>query len=86
MLAKDSFSVKPYGKAGAGPLFLMEKMASGFNAESKDWRYTLVLPNGKVLSTTGGKNSGKVGFCIECHAVVEDQDSRFFLDEDYRRK
>ena len=85
VLAKDSFSVKPNGKVGAGPLFLMEKMAAGFNAESHDWRYTLILPNGKILGTTGGKNSAKVGFCIECHAVAEEQDSRFFLDEDYRK-
>ena len=56
-----------------------------FNAKLHDWRYTLILPNGKILGTTGGKNSAKVGFCIECHAVAEEQDSRFFLDEDYRK-
>ena len=85
VLAKDSFSVKPNGKVGAGPLFLMENMAAASNAELHDWRYTLILPNGKILGTTGGKNSAKVGFCIECHAVAEEQDSRFFLDEDYRK-
>ncbi|MDA0229204.1 MAG: cytochrome P460 family protein [Proteobacteria bacterium] len=86
VLAKDSFSVKPNGKVGAGPMFLMEKMAAGFNAESGDWRYTLILPNGKILGTTGGKGSAKVGFCIECHAVQEEEDSRFFLDEEYRKQ
>ena len=85
VLAKDSFKVKPNGKVSAGPLFLMEKMATGFNAESMDWRYTLIMPNGKVLGTTGGKNSAKMGFCAECHAVMDDQDSRFYLDEAYRR-
>ncbi len=86
VLAKDSFSVKPNGKVGAGPMFLMEKMAAGFSSDSQDWRYTLIMPNGQVFGTTGGKNSDKVGFCAECHAVVEDQDSRFYLDEEYRRK
>ncbi len=86
VLAKDSFKVKPNGKVSAGPLFLMEKMAAGFNAESMDWRYTLIMPNGKILGTTGGKNAAKMGFCAECHAVMEDQDSRFYLDEEYRRK
>ena len=86
VLAKDSFKVKPNGKVSAGPLFLMEKMAAGFNAESMDWRYTLILPNGRILGTTGGKDSAKMGFCAECHAVMEDQDSRFYLDEDYRRQ
>jgi hypothetical protein len=86
VLAKDSFSVKPNGKVGAGPMFLMEKMAAGFDGDSQDWRYTLIMPNGQVFGTTGGKNSDKVGFCAECHVAVEDQDSRFFLDEEYRRK
>ncbi len=86
VIAKDSFSVKPNGTVSPGPLFLMEKMASGFNGASQDWRYTLILPNGKVLGTTGGKNSGKIGFCAECHMVAEDQDSRFYLDEEYRVK
>ena len=86
MLAKDSFSVKSKGKVGAGTIFLMEKMAAEFNAESQNWRYTLILPNGKILGTTGGKNSAKVGFCVECHLVEEEHDSRFYLDEEYRRK
>lgn len=86
VLAKDSFQVKPNGKVAPGPLFLMEKMAAGFNAESQDWRYTMIMPNGQVFGTTGGKNSAKMGFCVECHMVVEEQDSRFFLDDDYRRK
>ncbi len=83
VLAKDSFGIKN-GKVSPGPLFLMEKMAAGFNAESQDWRYTLILPNGKVLGATGGEGSSKVGFCIDCHIAVEEQDSRFYLDEAYR--
>jgi hypothetical protein len=85
VLAKDSFAVKG-GRVGPGPLFLMEKMATGFNADTQDWRYTLILPNGKVLGSTGGDGSKKVGFCAECHLAVEEQDSRFYLDEEYRAK
>ena len=81
--AKDSFTVRG-GRVGAGPLFLMEKMAAGFNADTQDWRYTLFMPSGKVLGTTGGAGSKNVGFCAECHLSVEEHDSRFFLDEEYR--
>ena len=84
VLAKDSFSVSPKGKVGPGPLFLMEKMAAGFSSETGDWRYTLILPNGKVLGETGGQGSKKVGFCADCHQAVDEQDSRFYLDEEYR--
>ena len=82
--AKDSFTVTGKGGVGAGPLFLMEKMEAGFDPDTGDWRYTLIMPNGRVIGTTGGKGAAKVGFCAACHLGVEDQDSRFFLDEDYR--
>ena len=84
VLAKDSFNVSANGSVGAGPLFLMEKMEAGFDPDTGDWRYTLIMPNGKVIGTTGGKGAAQVGFCADCHLGVEDQDSRFFLDEDYR--
>ena len=84
VLAKDSFTVTGAGRVGAGPLFLMEKMEAGFDPDTRDWRYTLIMPNGRVIGTTGGKGAAQVGFCAECHLGVEDQDSRFFLDEEYR--
>ena len=84
VLAKDSFMVRANGNVGAGPLFLMEKMESGFNADTGDWRYTLIMPNGRVIGTTGGKGAKNVVFCAECHLGVEEHDSRFFLDEEYR--
>lgn len=84
-LAKDSFSVTADGKVSVGPLFLMEKMDAGFNAESGDWRYTMIMPNGSVFGTTKGANAGKVEFCITCHiSVAPDADSVFFLPEEYR--
>ena len=55
----------------------MEKMAAGFNADSNDWRYTMIMPNGSIFGTTNGNNSSKVQFCIDCHQAVQpDQDSR----------
>ena len=84
VLAKDSFVVRPNGNVAAGPLFLMEKMEAGFNADTGDWRYTLIMPSGKLIGTTGGKGAKNVVFCAECHLAVEEQDSRFFLDEEYR--
>ena len=83
VVAKDSFVVRA-GKVSAGPLFVMEKMASGFNAASVNWRYSLVMPDGKAIGTTNGKGSKNVEFCYGCHATVEDTDSLFFLPEEYR--
>lgn len=85
LLAKDSFSVSANGKTGPGPLFLMEKMSMGFNKASGNWRYTMVMPNGQIFGATNGKNSGKMTFCYECHmAVAAEQDSLFFLPDEYR--
>ena len=83
VLAKDSFVVK-HGKLVAGPMFVMEKMAAGFNADSGNWRYTLVMPTGKVIGTTNGKGSNNVEFCTGCHMAAEDTDSMMFLPEEYR--
>ena len=87
VLAKDSFVVNANGTVSVGPLFLMEKMRSGFSAQSHDWRYTLVMPNGAIVGTTGGRGSSNVNFCIECHAAVaDDQDSLFLLPDEFRVK
>lgn len=84
-VAKDSFVAKSNGKLAAGPLFLMEKMAAGFNKDSGNWRYTMVLPNGQVFGTTNGAGSAKMKFCYECHmSVAEEQDSLMFLPDEYR--
>ena len=84
-LAKPSFSVKGNGNATVGPLFVMEKMEAGFNPDSDDWRYTLIMPNGSVFGTTGGKGNQKVAFCIDCHqTVTPEQDSVLLLPEEYR--
>jgi hypothetical protein len=86
VLAKDSFSVNADGSVALGPLFLMKKMAPGFNPDSGDWRYTMVMPGGAVFGVTNGKNSDGMAFCYECHLSAEDQDSMLFLPEEYRIK
>jgi hypothetical protein len=85
VLAKNSFVVDASGKAALGPLFLMQKMSAGFNAESGDWRYTLIMPDGSTFGATGGQGGANVAFCNDCHAVVaEDQDYLYFLPDQYR--
>ena len=83
VLAKDSFHVRG-GKVVAGPLFVMEKMAANFSTQSGNWRYTLVMPDGKVIGTTNGKGSNNVEFCIGCHISAEDTDSLMFLPDEHR--
>lgn len=85
ILAKDSFKITKKGKIRPGPLFLMEKMESGFNADSQDWKYWVITPNGKVMGTTGGEKSKKVVFCHACHiAMGANTDSMTFLPKAYR--
>jgi len=87
VLAKDSFVVSADGRVAIGPLFIMEKLAAGANADTHDWRYAMIMPNGSVLGTTGGEGSQNVQFCAECHAAMaDDHDSLFFLPEALRAK
>jgi hypothetical protein len=85
VLAKDSFSINKSGEVLPGPLFLMEKMAPGFNPESADWRYTMILPDGSFLGTTKGESANTVAFCVPCHAAAgRGQDHLFFPRQQYR--
>jgi hypothetical protein len=86
VVAKDSFSVSENGTVNSGALFLMEKMQSGFNRVSGDWRYTMILPDGSLYGTTHGDGAERVEFCISCHLAVEHQDHLFFMPETYRRE
>ena len=85
VLAKDSFTVTARGDVLSGPLFLMEKMEAGWYAESGDWRYTMVMPDGTVAGRTLGENSDAMASCIACHAGVgETQDHLYLLPEEVR--
>ena len=87
ILAKDGFEVTKVGDVLTGPLALMEKMQPGFNPQSRDWRYTMILPDGSVFGITNGDGSERVEFCIECHvAAGDDQDHLFYVPERYRVK
>jgi hypothetical protein len=85
MMAKDSFTVSAKGEVEIGPLFIMEKMASGFNPQSNDWRYTMVMPDGSIFGQTMGKASDQMQFCADCHLATE-TDSLFFMPEEARAK
>ncbi len=84
VLAKDSFAVTDDGDVFLGPLFLMEKMAPGFKPEARDWRYSMIMPDGSFFGMTGGDNEAKVQFCITCHETAGDEnDHLFFIPEEF---
>jgi len=83
ILAKDSFVVGADGGIGRGPLFLMEKMEAGFNPDSDDWKYSMILPDGNLFGVTNGVNSNAVEFCVTCHLGAQ-VDHMFFLPPEFR--
>lgn len=47
----------------------------------------MIMPDGAVFGTTGGRKAANVRFCAECRgSVAEEQDSLFFLPNEYRVK
>lgn len=80
VLAKDSFIVGEDGKVSVGPLFLMAKGTAGMNAITRDWRYTMITPNGSVRQDAAIQT-----FCNKCHrrAGAED-DNLMFLPLPFR--
>lgn len=84
VIAKDSFTVNEEGATSAGPLFIMEKMAQGFNYVSGDWRYTMIMPDGSIFGQTKGENSEGVKFCISCHLAAEQNDHLHFMPKEVR--
>ena len=86
VLLKDSFTATANGAIFPGPMFVMEKMADGFNRASGNWRYTMVMPDGSLFGETNGVSSDNVQFCIGCHAMRAEWDHLFFLPAEFRRK
>lgn len=85
VVAKDSFTVTAAGDIAPGPLFVMEKMAPGFNYLTGDWRYAMVSADGELVGRTGGPDAERVEFCISCHLAREAQDHLYFVPPAYRR-
>ncbi|MCH9671614.1 MAG: cytochrome P460 family protein [Gammaproteobacteria bacterium] len=86
IIAKDSFAQSSDGATLMGPLFIMEKMAKGFNPGSADWRYRMIRPDGRLLGETNGVGSERVRYCIACHLNVEHQDHLFYVPQAVRVK
>ena len=85
IVAKESFTIDKAGNVKRGPLFFMEKVARGGLPETDDWKYALVLPNGKVMGVSGTETGPKVKFCHDCHeSVLESQDAMFYPPREYR--
>ncbi len=86
IIAKPTIIGKANGKADIGPLFLMEKMPSGWNPQSLDWKYSMIMADGSLWGETKGRNSAGMNFCFECHnAMGSETDGLLFLPEEYRR-
>lgn len=83
--AKESFTISRNGDVAAGPLFLMEKVAAGALPETDDWKYVLILPDGRVMGESGTETGRKVTFCHDCHEqVLDGQDGMFYPEPEYR--
>ncbi|MDA0230334.1 MAG: cytochrome P460 family protein [Proteobacteria bacterium] len=86
IVIKDSISAVESGGISRGPLFTMEKMPPGFAPRFGDWRYAMIMPNGKLFGTTGGDGNRAVEFCGECHLQVAERDHLFELPEEFLRR
>lgn len=85
ILVKDSFAITADGGVFSGPLFVMEKMAEGFDPPARDWRYTMIMPDGSVFGVSRAQNSAAMAFCITCHATAgDDNDHLFYVPPDLR--
>lgn len=78
LIAKESFTVNGKGKAKAGPLFIMEKVAEGASPETGDWHYMMVSPKGAPQAVN------VVSACHDCHSGYEEQDYLGYPVEEVR--
>jgi len=86
IIAKPTIVGKTDGSADIGPLFMMEKMPTGWNTQSMDWKYTMIMADGRVWGQTKGKNNNGMNFCFECHNAMGAQtDGLLFLPQEYRK-
>ena len=87
IVIKDSFTVTNQGQVMTGPLFMMEKMPTGFSSLAGTWRFMMLDPNGVTVGLTGGENENAVRFCAECHAKAgREHDYLYFIPDEARIK
>ncbi|MBL8805998.1 MAG: cytochrome P460 family protein [Rhodospirillales bacterium] len=83
-ILKRSFRVAADGSSAAGPVFVMERMAPGYDAATNDWRFAVTAPDGALVGESGGRDAAKVAFCAGCHVSARVQDFLFFVPPRYR--
>ena len=83
-ILKRSFRVGMDGTASAGPIFVMERMAPGYDLSSNDWRFAVTTPDGKRVGESGGENAPAVAYCAGCHRSARVQDYLFFVPPRFR--
>ena len=69
IVAKEGFVQQHDGRNGVGPLFIMEKKATGGLPNAGGWHYTMIMPNGAVRAGPGIQK-----FCNDCHNHASDDD------------
>jgi hypothetical protein len=85
VVIKDSFAVARDGAVVGGPLFMMEKMAAGFESGAGAWRFMMLSPNGSLAGITGGPGDDRVRFCATCHKQAgPEHDYLFFMPKKWR--
>jgi hypothetical protein len=83
-ILKRSFHVDRAGNATPGSLYLMERMAPGYDSSTNDWRFTVTTPEGLRLGESGGEDAPAVAFCAGCHKSARVQDFLFFVPPRFR--
>ncbi|MBI1244424.1 MAG: hypothetical protein GC202_05410 [Alphaproteobacteria bacterium] len=78
-ILKRSFRVAADGNVSAGPVFVMERMAQGYDRTTDDWRFAVTAPDGALMGESGGRDAAKVAFCAGCHKSAQVQDFLFFV-------
>ncbi len=84
VLAKDSMTVTDEGNVHPGALFVMEKLPTGTNPDTADWRYIMVMPDGSLFGDTMGNRADAVAYCHVCHEAVADRDYTFYVPEEFQ--
>ncbi|MBI3503948.1 MAG: cytochrome P460 family protein [Proteobacteria bacterium] len=83
-ILKRSFRVAADGTATPGPVFVMERMAQGYDASTNDWRFAVTRPDGTRVGESGGENAPDVAYCAGCHRSARVQDFLFFVPPRHR--